>query len=474
MKKLLISLAASLAVFAFVAQLATPVSAQAQTSFCYTFNSNLGEGRYLSSADASALTTALSSAGFWNSATPITTYTDSVASAVSGFQEKYASQILTPNGLSYGTGYVGASTRAELNTLYGCQSVPVTTTASTQCPAGYTCTPVNQAAAPFVCPSGYTCTPATTNPTQPCPSGQAWDAPLNACVGTPTNPSTSIPTVSLSASPTTIVSDEKFGTVTLSWSSTNATSCNFEKQTLSTSGSMTVSLAQTGTYSISCTGPGGTASSNPATVTFQLTGQTSSPIPTVTLSASPTSIISDGKPGTITLSWSSTNATSCGFEKQVLPASGSMTVSLSSTATYNISCIGPGGSSTSNPVIVTFQLTGQSPVSTTASNNPSITAIYPQSGSTLNNSVGSSIATIQWNEQGPYTNYPVNIQLLNQNNISVRTIAQSVPNTGSYVWPYDPTLPNGTYQLQIAINYAFPGGPTSANTALSGYFTVSN
>ena len=172
MKKLLISLAAFLAVFAFVAQLATPVSAQAQTSFCYTFNSNLGEGRYLSSADASALTTALSNAGFWNSATPITTYNDSVASAVSGFQEKYASQILTPNGLSYGTGYVGASTRSELNSLYGCQSAsPVST--NTQCPAGYTCIPIGQ---PTIqaCPVGYACTPITNpiNPTQPINSNE--------------------------------------------------------------------------------------------------------------------------------------------------------------------------------------------------------------------------------------------------------------------------------------------------------------
>jgi len=143
MKKLLISLTASLAVFAFAAQLAIPASAQAQTppGFCYTFTKNLGEGRSITAADASALATVLSNAGLWNAGTPITTYNDAVASAVTGFQEKYAAQVLTPNGLSYGTGYVGASTRTELNSLYGCQTAPVTTT-STQCPAGYVCTPI--------------------------------------------------------------------------------------------------------------------------------------------------------------------------------------------------------------------------------------------------------------------------------------------------------------------------------------------
>src|SRR3989338_4281494 len=47
---------------------------------------------------------------------------ESTASAVSGFQEKYASTVLTPNGLQHGTGYVGVSTRAKLNQLYGCSN----------------------------------------------------------------------------------------------------------------------------------------------------------------------------------------------------------------------------------------------------------------------------------------------------------------------------------------------------------------
>jgi hypothetical protein len=50
---------------------------------------------------------------------------ESTASAVSGFQEKYRNEILTLLGLRHPTGFVGPSTRAKLNSLFGCRSVPV-------------------------------------------------------------------------------------------------------------------------------------------------------------------------------------------------------------------------------------------------------------------------------------------------------------------------------------------------------------
>lgn len=96
--------------------------AEAQ-SFCYTFNTDLKIGSI--GTDVDALHTILAREGFtraynWSSITPTNTFNEETASLVTGFQEKYRNDILSPLGFRYGTGIVGAQTRTKLNALYSC------------------------------------------------------------------------------------------------------------------------------------------------------------------------------------------------------------------------------------------------------------------------------------------------------------------------------------------------------------------
>jgi hypothetical protein len=91
----------------------------ATTPWCHTFNKNFGIG--LSGGEINALHSILSKEVIngdfgWSS----DNFDEQTASYVVELQEKYASEILTPSGLKHGTGYVGNSTRAKLNKIYGC------------------------------------------------------------------------------------------------------------------------------------------------------------------------------------------------------------------------------------------------------------------------------------------------------------------------------------------------------------------
>src|SRR3989344_5418558 len=96
---------------------------------------------------------------------------------------------------------------------------------------------------------------------------------------------------------------------TLSWTSTDATSCSLSPLGSSgTSNSVsTGNLTVSQNYALSCSGEGGTVSDS-VQVNVESAATTPTPTPTVSLSASPTSITA-GQSATLT--WSSTNATSC-------------------------------------------------------------------------------------------------------------------------------------------------------------------
>lgn len=80
-------------------------------SACYVFNSDLKLGS--TGIDVTNLTARLVAEGLLSSQS--NSYDQTVFSAVVAYQEKYASQILTPVGLTQGTGYFGSSTRSYMN-----------------------------------------------------------------------------------------------------------------------------------------------------------------------------------------------------------------------------------------------------------------------------------------------------------------------------------------------------------------------
>jgi hypothetical protein len=159
------------------------------------------------------------------------------------------------------------------------------------------------------------------------------------------SPPPAAPTAALSANPASVNAGQSS---TLSWSSTNATSCTGGGFTASgISGSAVVAPSTTTSYSIACSGSGGSATAT-ATVTVAAPPPPPSP-PTASLSANPTSVKA-GKSST--LSWSSTNATSCtGGNFAASGTSGSALAKPSVTTTYSISCSGKGGSATASATV---------------------------------------------------------------------------------------------------------------------------
>ena len=155
---------------------------------------------------------------------------------------------------------------------------------------------------------------------------------------TPSNPA---PTAQMTAAPASVNAGQP---VTLTWSTTNATSVTIDNGvgTVAASGSTTVKPSSSVTYTLTATGSGGTVTTTAAvTVTAPAPGA-----PTATLSANPTTINAGQS---TTLSWTTTNATSIAIDNGVgqnLPASGSASASPSVTTTYTLTATGPGGTTT--------------------------------------------------------------------------------------------------------------------------------
>jgi hypothetical protein len=149
--------------------------------------------------------------------------------------------------------------------------------------------------------------------------------------------SQSPPTVSLSASPTSVTSG---GTTTLNWTSTNATSCSasggWSGSRAVNGNAQSAAITSATTFTLNCDGPGGGAV---ARVTVNVGAS-----PSVQLTASPPGVA----PGTsTTLSWTSANVTSCtasgGWTGSRALSGSEATPALNADQTYQLSCTGSGG-----------------------------------------------------------------------------------------------------------------------------------
>lgn len=121
----------------------TDSAAGTTASWCFNFKTNLRRGD--TGKAVANLHIALQKEGYAIDKGEINNkrFGDSTKSAVIGFQNKYASEVLTPLDKTSGTGFVGNTTRAKLNQLYGCGGTvsavttvtPTTTTTTTIAPS---------------------------------------------------------------------------------------------------------------------------------------------------------------------------------------------------------------------------------------------------------------------------------------------------------------------------------------------------
>lgn len=147
----------------------------------------------------------------------------------------------------------------------------------------------------------------------------------------------------LTASPTTVPYGG--GTVTLSWSTSNASSVSISGVgSVGSSGSQGVSVSSNSTFTLTAVGAGGNAS-----CTASVTVSPPPPTPAAVCSyfnVSPNTLPYGG--GSVTIAWNTQNASSVSIDNGVgaVSANGSKTVAVSSNTTFRLTAIGVGGNDT--------------------------------------------------------------------------------------------------------------------------------
>ncbi|MEK7555713.1 MAG: peptidoglycan-binding protein [Patescibacteria group bacterium] len=172
----------------------------------------------------------------------------------------------------------------------------------------------------------------------------------------PVTPPTSTPTLSFSATSSSLTKGES---VTITWSTTNVSTCTAGEGwsgTKAASGSVVFSPTQTTTYTLLCTGTEGDTIAKEITITVTEPPPPTPPpstTPTLSFSAN-TTTLTQGQ--STTLTWVSTNTTSCtasGGWTGTKSLQGSSAKIPSQTTTYTLTCMNATNESVSKNVTVT-------------------------------------------------------------------------------------------------------------------------
>jgi hypothetical protein len=169
---------------------------------------------------------------------------------------------------------------------------------------------------------------------------------------TESSAATAAPSIQISASPGSVSSG---AASMVFWSAHKATECTATggwTGVLALSGSKSTGAVKATTkYTVSCKGPGGSVSRS-ATVAVSGAAPGAPSAPSITLNATP-ALVSDG--GSATLTWNSSNATSCtssgGWSGAQTTSGSTSTSQLSDTTTYTLSCSGSGGSTAQSATV---------------------------------------------------------------------------------------------------------------------------
>ena len=195
------------------------------------------------------------------------------------------------------------------------------------------------------------------------------------------------------------------------------------------------------------------------TLSFTITVNVEQNPPTCTLTASPTTI---NPGGSSTLTWSSTGGTSWGIDPNIgtITASGSRSVSPTSTTTYTFLVVGPGGSKTCT---ATVTVNGGGSGGPTCTLTASPTTINPGGSSTL---VWSSTGGTGWGMQP-------NIGTI------IASGSKAVSPTSSTTYTFVVTGPGGTVKtcaVTISVETPAPScaiTPSTVSIASGGSTTIS-